>query len=375
MKSAYDTLIVGAGLAGACAAASLSRHERVLLVDATGPAAGASGVGAGLVNPLMARKANAPWRVRHALTALKRLLADTKYPAEGNTVAGSTEGVLRPAQDEAQAADFERAAQEHPDLGRWMAHPAAWPQVHAPYGLLHVHAGRAVSIPGLVRATVDLALRRGADTRFPAALTSWHRATGSGPTQTSSLHIQFEGSDAPVRARRLLLCLGNSLMRPWSSSFLHAHVPRLHLHAIKGQSVRIRRPTGLGPLPALSGHGYVVDEGDTLFVGSTYEHTFVDMSPDPDIGDALLARSTRMVPALAGAQIVERLAGCRATVPGTRLPMIGAVPGQPDVWIFTGLGSKGLLLAPLLADELHHYFRAPEAIPEELRLARWPQNR
>ncbi|PIQ61587.1 MAG: glycine oxidase [Bacteroidetes bacterium CG12_big_fil_rev_8_21_14_0_65_60_17] len=377
VKSAYDTLIVGAGLAGACAAASLSRHERVLLVDATGPAAGASGVGAGLVNPLMARRARPPWRAREALSALERLLEHTVHAAPAHCGRGAphARGVLRPAQDEAQAEDFERAAREHPDLGTWIPAPRDWPQVHAPYGILVVQAGFAVSIPRLVRAAVDLARARGADVRFPATLVSWRAGNESKPAAQALLEVQLGGVDGTVHTRRLLLCIGNHLLRPWSSTFLHTRLPRLHLHAVKGQSVRIERPVGLLPLPALSGHGYIVDEGDTLFVGSTYEHTFVDLTPDPNMGDALMARASRMVPALENARIVERLAGCRATVPGTRLPMIGPVPGQSEVWVFAGLGSKGLLLAPLLADELHHYFRSPEAIPEELRLARWPQNR
>ncbi len=332
-------------------------------------------MGAGLVNPLMARRANVPWRAREALSSLHTLLNVTEYSAGAGAGAGSAPGVLRPAQDEAQATDFERAARDHPDLGTWIPEPTDWPHVHAPFGLLRVDAGQSVSIPRLVRAAVDLAVKRGADTLFPAALMSWRPADQPGALPRPPIDVKLNGLDTPVRTRRLLLCLGNNLMRPWSSSFLHASLPRLHLHAVKGQSVRVARPLGLPPLPALSGHGYIVDEGDTLFVGSTYEHTFVDMSPDPDIGDALLSRAARMVPALQNAQIVERMAGCRATVPGTRLPMIGPVPDQPDVWVFTGLGSKGLLLAPLLSGELHHYFRSPAAIPDELQLARWPQNR
>lgn len=328
-------------------------------------------MGAGLANPLMARKANPPWRAREALAALENILVDSQGTAETR----HAPGVLRPAQDAGQAADFEQAARDNPDLGSWISHPTDWPHVTAPFGLLQVHAGHSVSIPGLVRAIVQLAVSRGADTLFPAALRSWRAAHRSGQPPRSPLEIRLTGMDTPVRARRLLLCLGNNLMRPWSGDFLHATLPRLNLHAIKGQSVRVKRPGDLPPLPALSGHGYIVDEGDTLFVGSTYEHTFVDMSPDPSIGDALLARAARMVPALKNARIVERMAGCRATVPGTRLPMTGPVPDQPDVWVFTGFGSKGLLLAPLLAEELHHYFRSPEAIPEELRVARWPQNR
>jgi len=38
------------------------------------------------------------------------------------------------------------------------------------------------------------------------------------------------------------------------------------------------------------------------------------------------------------------------------------------VWVFTGLGSKGLLMAPLLARDLARFFARPEALPPPIRV-------
>ena len=368
MNCSFDTVVVGAGLAGACAAAELARYERVLLVDRMGPAAGASGVGAGLVNPLMARKGNPPWRVREALEVVNEILVQSGMETSVKR------GILRPAVDAAQAIDFERAARENPDLGRWIppSNVASTP-VSAPLGSLDVHAGITVSIPDFVEGVVRLAEERGAETRFAWRLEGWSRPgkhlDGLTVTLQAFGHPQEEMPCETVTTRRVLLCVGSALLSPWCGDLMHGRVPRLNLHGIKGQSIRVARPHGLPPIPALSGHGYIVDEGESLFIGSTYEHTFSHMEPDDDIGDALLSRACKMLPSLVGAPVLDRLAGCRATVPGTRLPMVGPFPGAPDIWVFTGLGSKGLLLAPLLAREIHHYFGNPEAIPADIQVA------
>ncbi|MEQ9104099.1 MAG: FAD-binding oxidoreductase [Rhodothermales bacterium] len=382
MNCSFDTLVVGAGLAGACAAAELARHERVLLVDASHPAAGASGVGAGLASPLMGLRSRPPWRVREALPALDRLIDAADFRPHVRS------GLLRSAMTPQQAEDCRKSAEEFPDMARWHAEPLTgettdptdtkgWSFVRAPFGLLDIYGGMTLSIPEFVDAVVRLAVRRGAVTRFPARLRRWHASAGADACVTAHF-----ADGAPVVARRMLLALGGGMLPPWCGELMRGQLPRLHLHAVKGQSVRVARPAGLPPatdaaamLPSLSGAGYIVDEGDTFFVGSTYEHTFSHMEPDVDMGDALLDRAITMMPSLAGSPVVERLAGCRATVPGIRLPMVGPLPGTPGVHVFTGLGSKGLILAPLLAEEIPHYFRHPEAIPEEIRVAVRPRNR
>ena len=72
MNLLFDTVIAGFGLAGACAARVISERESVLLLEASAPGAGASGIYAGLVSPLMARRARAVWRINDAVNVLDR---------------------------------------------------------------------------------------------------------------------------------------------------------------------------------------------------------------------------------------------------------------------------------------------------------------
>ncbi|PSQ78507.1 MAG: FAD-binding oxidoreductase, partial [Bacteroidetes bacterium QH_7_62_13] len=67
MHDDADIIVVGAGLAGATAAFTLSANFDVHVVEADRPATGASGAAAGLVNPFMGRRARPVWRLHDAL--------------------------------------------------------------------------------------------------------------------------------------------------------------------------------------------------------------------------------------------------------------------------------------------------------------------
>jgi len=347
----YDVVIAGAGLAGACAAFHLSPSRSVLVLERDAPAAGASGAAAGLVNPFMGRKAKPAWHHAEALAALEALC-----DAAGAAPLLHRTGVLRLAADPAQAEAFATAAASHPDEATWLRPEAArerWPAVTAPHGALWVPGGGHVAIPALVRALLQSAEARGATVRVGAGLAGWEE-WGVGA-------LAITEDRARIPTRHLLLALGDGFRR-------FPALAALPLHRVKGHTIRLRRPATLGDLPALAGTAYVVPEADALVVGATFEHDFATPAPDPTQSARLRAKAARLLPALAATPILGAQAGVRVTVPGTRLPLLGPLPGRPAVWAFTGLGAKGLLTAPLLARHLPAFFDAPDAIPPEVRV-------
>ncbi len=351
MKPAFDTIIAGAGLAGACAALHLSRTQRLLVVEADRPAAGASGAAAGLVNPLTGRRARAVWRIDAALDALHATLDQA-----GATALLRAGGVLRPAADAQQADRFQEVAAARPRHATWLpagAVRARFPGVAAPEGALLVRQGGSIPVPRLVEALLAAAQRSGAEVRTGARVTGWSEDSGGA-------FVALERGER-LRARRVVLALGYGYRR-------HAELAALNLHAVKGQTVRVRAPDGCVLPVALSGPGYVAPDGEALVVGSSYERGFADLEPSAAQSQAILAQAARMLPALADAAVLDAFAGVRVTVPGTRLPMLGPLPGRARVWLFTGLGSKGLLTAPLLARALPLFFEEPARIPAEVRV-------
>jgi glycine oxidase len=224
--------------------------------------------------------------------------------------------------------------------------------MEAGYGVLAADGGGSCDIPALVEGVVAAAIREGCEFRRAAAV-GW-RETSAG--------VEIDLSDGSrVDAERLLCCLGAGTPHL-------EQLPDLGLGLVKGQAARIRRPEGLPVLPPISAGEYIVDEGESLFVGSTYEHEFENAEPVPGVAERLVARAARIIPALAGACVIGRYAAVRAAPPDRRNPILGPIGPHGRNWVFTGLGSRGLMLAPLLGAEIPRYFHDPDTIPDEISL-------
>ncbi len=328
------TVVVGAGLAGACAAAVLAQRGPVTVLGDAEP--GASGAAAGLVHPFTGRRAHRAWRAAEARAALERMAARAG-------VAVSVSGVLRPAQTPRQAADFREAARLFPEEATWTEAAAEaaerWPGVACPLGALWIPDGGHVSVPAFVRGLLDAARRDGADVRT-ARLLDWDSCSAI----TDCGDVRFD---------RLVLCPGHGV----------AALPQLAgrpFGYVRGQTVTLGAALPAG-FPAVAGGVYVVPTPRGAVVGATFEHAFSHLDPDPAASADLRARAARLVPALADAEITDARVGVRVTVPTAvspeRLPVLERVAA--GVWLFTGLGSRGLLTAPLLAETL------PDVLPED----------
>ena len=352
MSDRADVVIAGAGLAGACAALSLSQTRRVTVLDPSPPGSEATGAAAGLVNPFMGHKAKPAWRHDHALAALAEAL-DQSDPALWRGT-----GVIRPARDARQAQAFRDQAAAHAGLD-WLSPDESaerWPTVIAHDGSLFVSRGGSVDLSAFVRAALAEVERRGGLVRREQLL-RWETDGDTAIAITDKNEHQ---------ARHLILALGDGL-RPFDA------LASLPLHRVKGQTVHLGRPPGLpADHPAVAGPRYIVPGADHVIVGATFEHRFTSTEPDPGLDAGLISRAADLVPALAEAEVLGRRAGVRMTVPTQvspqRLPLVG--PVSPGVWVFSGLGAKGALMAPLVASWLPDALDGRRPLPDEIPTAR-----
>jgi glycine oxidase len=349
-----DLLIAGAGIAGACAALTLSADRDVLVLDAERPAAGASGAAAGLVNPLMGRKAKAVWRIGAALDAFEALLDEAHAPS-----VFSGGGVLRPAVTDKQVAFFQDAAERHHAFAEWLPDAAVrerFPDVATAGGALHIPRGGAADVPAFVNALLAAAAERGATVQSNACVTGWDESGDS-----VRVEVARNEATSTITAERLLLAVGQGFP---SLAALDA----LGLYGVKGQTLRVQRPEGLGPLLPMSGRGYVVPDGDTLILGSSYEHDFDDLAPSDEATQYIQQKTAQMLPGIEAAPVLDVKVGVRVYAPDSNLPIVGPLPGHSRCWVSTGLGSKGLLTAPLIARALPDYLADPSQIPAALHV-------
>ncbi|WP_229670997.1 NAD(P)/FAD-dependent oxidoreductase [Deinococcus aquiradiocola] len=310
-------VVVGGGIAGACVAFFASRLGwRVTVVDAG--RGRASDVPAALLNPVRGQSGQVDARALAGLQASWALVRTLE--SLGQVVPCGQTGVLRPVPSDAARVKFERNLP--PELPhRWLEAgegpvlPDGWPH------RLLVPEGGWVSGPGL------LAALRG------ASGASVVRGVVSGWDARSV--TLADGS--VVRADRVVWCGGSLGALPQVGQGVGARHRR-------GSVLLLDR--AVFPLPVSSGV-YLSPAVGGGVLGATFETptgAFGEGGPPLQSLHWLLSRAAALAPDLS--------AGVRGVWSGSRLS--GEACGErPDgTWALTGLGSKGFLLGPLLAQAL-----------------------
>lgn len=114
-----------------------------------------------------------------------------------------------------------------------------------------------------------------------------------------------------------------------------------------GQCLVCRCPEPLTMSLLGNGHITPTEEPGICLVGSTYEHT---KTPDPKKALALLDQVAQFYPLAKEFQVIDILSGTRVAPKVGHKPIVEKV--DPKTWVFTGLGSRGLIYHSLLAGEI-----------------------
>ena len=150
---------------------------------------------------------------------------------------------------------------------------------------------------------------------------------------------------------------------------LSEEMGRMVGNGVKGQSalLRLARPDG----PQLFADAvHVVPHADgTVAIGSTSERDFQDPATTDEQLDAVLERACAAVPALRGAEVIERWAGVRPRAK-SRAPMLGEHPTRQGEFIANGGFKIGFGMAPkvgmVMADLV---LDGKDGIPEDFKPA------
>lgn len=374
-----DCLVIGAGLAGASVAAALARRGwQVEVLDAAAtPAAGASGLPAGLVLPHVS--ADDSPRSRLSRVGVSLMLQQAA-------------ALLQHGQDWQVSGVLEHR------VDKLAALPSGWPA-----------AGRDWSAP----APVELSTAPWAQDMRPGVPSLWHsRAGWIKPARLVQAWLAQPGVRFRGRARIEALrpgAAGWELLDAQGDVLAHASqlvlanagdAPRLlrGLHDT-GWACRLLPPpalqglrgvlswglmasltdAGLPPFPVngLGGliPGVPTDEGRAWYAGATYEAA---EAPTPDAGHhgVNYDKLCRLLP-VAGRTLADEFHGARFRAwsavryaAADRLPLVGPLETGPSprLWISAAMGSRGLSFAMLCAELLAARLGG-EPLPVESALA------
>jgi glycine oxidase len=348
-NNGYDAIFVGAGVVGlACAWRAARRGARVCVLERDRPAAGASGVAAGMLAPV----GEASWGEEQLLglnlESLRRwpdFAEELEREAEME-IGFAADGALHVALDRDEAEDLRRRFDLHRRLGldsEWLpgrACRALEPGLAtAVRGGAHV-PGEASVDPRRVVAALLAALERGGVSVHSGAEVGaaepradyWHAETGDGRSFESSALVLSAGCWS-----------GQAAWMPTEA--------RPPVRPVKGEILTLR---GSAAEPVcdriVAGERvYMVPRADgRLIVGATVEEAGFDATVTAGGVHELLREAYRLIPEIAELELMEAAAGLRPGTPDNA-PLIGrgAIDG---LLLATGHFRNGVLQAPVTAD-------------------------
>ncbi|RSK32336.1 FAD-binding oxidoreductase [Hymenobacter metallilatus] len=324
-----EYLIVGFGIAGAALAAELrGRGRQVLVLDAPQPDS-ASRVAAGLMNPVAGKRFALAWRAEELLTA-----AITFYREQEARLG-------LPFLREMPIVKLFSSVQEQNTV---LARSADQPWQH----FVENPTGALPELPGVHQELGGLLIRGGGYVLIEELLT---QLTAQGRREGWLQHETFDWTrlvaaegggfvyDERVQARHIISCEGAAAVH-------NPYFRWLPLTPNQGEVLDVECPD-LPEGAVLNKGAYVLPLGNgRLRVGATYRWPPFATGTTPEA----LAELTQRLQGITSwpFRVTGQRAGVRPAV-RDRKPLLGTHPETPGVHIFNGFGSKGVMMAPRLA--------------------------
>jgi glycine oxidase len=376
-----DLLVAGAGVMGLWGAVKAAQAGlSVTVVDRATAASGASGGLMGALFPWMPDRWDLKKQFQYgALVALPQELAPLEA-ATGLSAHFRRVGRLIPLPKPHLRAIHQRLGQ---DADR------SWRQGenHFSWRLLDTPPVEAYIAPELSQAGFahDTFAARADPRALTAVLTAWLRLQ---PNVTILEQAELTLLDADQG--RASVAVGPALARGQAMidiRFSHAFIangvdafpllqgllpdlPKSIGQGVKGQAALMSADLDAAlPVVFLDGIYVVVHEGGRVAVGSTSENAYDDPQSTDHQLEAVIAKVRALIPALRDAPVIERWAGIRPKAIG-RDPLVGPVPGHPNIIALTGGFKISFGVAHRLGQCAVDYAlgRVPEGLPENFTL-------
>ncbi|HQQ93390.1 MAG TPA: FAD-binding oxidoreductase [Bacteroidia bacterium] len=174
-------------------------------------------------------------------------------------------------------------------------------------------------------------------------------------------HIQYKS----IRAKGIIFCEGHLV----SDNPFFSWLP---MKPVKGELMRVKIPGLNFGKGLLNKNGFLMDlEAEDFLCGATYDWD--------DLNDCTTARGLAELKAKlenmfkGEYNITARFAGVRPSSIDRR-PILGSHPRYGNVYVFNGLGAKGVMLAPYFARKFVHFLLKKDSLPAEVDVQRFYQN-
>ena len=142
----------------------------------------------------------------------------------------------------------------------------------------------------------------------------------------------------------------------------------LPLYGSKGELLTIYAPK-LKMDFVLKSSVFIIPLGEDLYrIGATYEREDKTNRITPKAREELLEKLKTVL--VCDFEVVDQVAGIRPTVKD-RKPLIGSHPEQKNIYVLNGLGTRGVMIGPYVANQLYHYIENDTPLDNEIDINRF----
>ncbi len=341
-----DYIVVGSGIAGIAISERLIEAGKRFVVFDTGDGT-ATRVAGGVVNPVVLKRLNAVWKAKEFMAEAgpfyKRIAdrIDTRFYAE--TAVCRIFGSVEEQNNWTVASDQNSLS---PYLIPKISQPKN-PHVIAPLGQGTMKNTFRVDTGALIDAYREFLARKQmlVATEFDHASLS---VTKSG--------VEYKD----YQANGVIFSEGSAVVQNPLFT-IDALIPK------KGEYL-IFKSDSLQLDTILKGPYFVIPMGNNLYkAGATFAHGDTSPGITEKGTEQLIEGIKKMISC--PFEVVDQVSGFRPTVKDRR-PLLGKIEESP-VYFFNGLGTRGLLMAPLLSEWLFQYMEDGISLPEGVDIRRY----
>ena len=336
-----ETLIIGQGIAGSCLGLELSERNKDFLIIDNNYYRSSSLVAAGLYNPIIFRKPSKSYNADNLIPHLKSFYS--KWEQNLNAKFHNQRNIIRAfsSTEEVNNWALKSSNSEYSSFLKTDMLPENFnSNLYCEYG------GGTVMEAGNV------------DVKEFLSNCKLHFGNKNVQGEVDQINSTQEGYEVGtcngiIKCKRVIVANGH---------LNHSTFDYLPLTYTKGDVLTIYAPEIEGTDVINKGLFILPIDGGFHRAGSTYDWS--DRSYEPS-QEARIELEEKLKNTLhCSFKIEDHQSGIRPTV-GDRRPLLGEHPEQKDLFIFNGLGAKGVMLAPLYSEQLvNHIFEGTEIHPE-----------
>lgn len=342
-------LILGQGVAGSVLALTLlEAGQEVMLID-DGHRSSSSMVAAGLWNPIVFRRINKSWMADDFVPAL-----DAFYISIENKLHTKFYHAMPVWRKHSSALESTlwHEKRDTSDFATYLG-PSQEPESSSefgefPFGSAMVKGSGYLDLPAFLSAVRNYLSSLGAFRQMGFQL----------PQDPESVNdLEWDQSEVT----RIIDCRGYKSAADLWWSYLPFGLTKGEVLIVRSEELRLNEIFNAG--------FFVQPLGGNLFrIGATFDWQNKDEIPTRQGREFLLEKLKKHI--TADVEVVNQSAGVRPTVQDRR-PLIGQHPNCRKLYLFNGLGTKGVMLAPYLAKHFADHLILGSPLLSEANIARF----